>query len=158
MNKSFAKTLSANDAGKTNSHQAGICVPRINNELLDFFPRLDPQIINPDCWLTCVDEKGRTWKFRYIYYNGKLHDTSTRNEYRITHTTKYLKGLNADEGDLMVFSKRKVENNFLIRLVKESKKEMQVSSFNQSGYTTQNNKQSNFKKRVVKLRGWQRIH
>ena len=158
MNKSFAKTLSANDAGKTGSHQAGICIPKKNNELLDFFPYLNPKIKNPDCFLSCLDEKGELWKLRYIYYNGKSLGLNTRNEYRITCLTPYLKKNDAQEGDLLLFSKANKDNQFLISLVKDSKEELEVSSTKQSSYRTQNNHQLTQKKRVVKLRGWRRIH
>ena len=87
MKKSFAKTLSGNDVGETGSHQAGICVPKKNQDLCSFFPQLDAKIKNPDCWLICEDENGDSWKLRFVYYDSKTLGVGTRNEYRITHLT-----------------------------------------------------------------------
>ncbi len=101
---SFAKLLSANDIGATGSHQAGICVPKSDPELLAFLPFLDPAMLNPDCWLLCEDEAGVEWELRYIYYNNRLHGQGTRNEYRITHLTKFLKQNGAKAGDYLRFT------------------------------------------------------
>jgi hypothetical protein len=85
-NRTFSKTLSANDVGATGGHQGGILIPKSEAELLSFLPVLDPKVKNPDAWIECEDETGTTRKFRFIYYNNKLHDEGgTRNEYRITY-------------------------------------------------------------------------
>ena len=101
--KTFEKILSANDVGKTGGHQGGVCVPKANRDLIKFFPTLDASIVNPDTWIECIDPNNHLWRMRYIYYNGKLHGKSKRNEYRITHITKFLRRWNADEGDSLVF-------------------------------------------------------
>ena len=100
----FQKVLSKNDTGESGSHQAGILVPKGNDELLSFFPVLDSSQKNPDKLLTCVDEDGQWWKFRYVYYNNKLHEENgTRNEFRITRMTSYLRNASARAGDRLTF-------------------------------------------------------
>ncbi|MDA7646958.1 hypothetical protein N8675_03395 [Akkermansiaceae bacterium] len=101
--KTYEKILSANDVGKNGGHQGGVCVPKANQDLISFFPTLDASRINPDAWIECIDPNNRPWRMRYIYYNGKLHGKSTRNEYRITHMTKFFREWNADEGDSLLF-------------------------------------------------------
>lgn len=95
----ISKILSSNDLGLTGSHQAGITVPK-SGSLLDFFPSLDPNVVNPRLELDGFDDvlESRV-KLSYIYYNGKLHGTSTRNEYRITGLTRFFKVHNAAVGD-----------------------------------------------------------
>ncbi|MEO9960429.1 MAG: EcoRII N-terminal effector-binding domain-containing protein, partial [Nisaea sp.] len=103
--ESFAKVLSANDTGATGGHQAGILVPKGNPALLAFFPPLNVSVQNPDAWIEAEDDNGRVWKLRYIYYNNKLHaENGTRNEYRLTHLTKYLREVGARVGDSLVFT------------------------------------------------------
>ncbi len=100
MSKSFIKVLSPNDVGATGAHQGGILIPKSEADLLSILPRLDPSLKNPDAWIECVDENGIVRKFRFVYYNNKLHDPNgTRNEYRITYMTGYFKGLVAREGE-----------------------------------------------------------
>lgn len=102
----FEKILSKNDVGATKSHQAGFLVPKSLKALLDFFPTLDSKELNPSKPLTVVDDDGNEWGFRYVYYNNKLHSaTGTRDEYRITCTTKYMRRLGASEGDILRFSR-----------------------------------------------------
>jgi hypothetical protein len=119
-NKSFSKTLSANDVGKTGAHQAGILVPKGDQELLAFFPCLDVGVKNPDAWIYCTDETGIQRRFRFVYYNNKLHDEKgTRNEYRLTYMTAYLKEMRAQEGDALEFSRTDGASSYSIRLVKK---------------------------------------
>lgn len=136
----FVKYLSANDCGTTGSHQAGILVPRANRELLTFFATLDPSELNPDAWIYCEDENGQRWKFRYIYYNNKLHvSTGTRNEYRITHLTKYLRSVGAAESDCLAFSLDRDSDTFKVRLEKAVHINERTS-------------------KTVVLRGWRKVH
>lgn len=101
----FEKVLTKNDVGATHSHQAGFLIPKGMSELLEFLPFLDPSVKNPSCILRVVDDSGRTWDFRYVYYNNKLHSKEgTRNEYRITCTTAYMRQNDAREGDTLVLS------------------------------------------------------
>ncbi len=139
-NKTFAKYLSANDTGKTGSHQAGILVPRTDPELLSFFGCLDPRELNPDAWICCVDERGERWRFRYIYYNNKLHTANgTRNEYRLTHLTKYLRSADASPGDRLMFSATRTPGTFTVALQPQDKVALQQPQ-------------------SVVLKGWSRVH
>ncbi|MGR9127888.1 EcoRII N-terminal effector-binding domain-containing protein [Rhizobium leguminosarum] len=95
--RTIAKVLSANDSGETGAHQAGILVPR-DERLLSFFPRLDPSRYNPRCHLNFLDDSGTFWEFAFIYYNNSLFD-GTRNEYRLTRMTKYIRQANLVAGD-----------------------------------------------------------
>jgi len=120
MKKTFRKTLSANDVGSTGAHQAGILVPKTDVELMTFLPHLDQGIKNPDAWIKCLDEGGNIRKFRYIYYNNKLHDPKgTRNEYRITHMTNYLKEMGAREGDFLEISISQGEQFYNIQVLRQ---------------------------------------
>lgn len=98
--RTIAKVLSANDTGETGGHQAGILVPR-EERLLSFFPRLDPTQYNPRCHLKFVDDSGTFWEFAYIYYNNAFFD-GTRNEYRLTRMTKYIRQANLVAGDEII--------------------------------------------------------
>lgn len=139
--RSYAKLLSANDTGATGGHQAGILVPKTDVELLAFFPPLDPDIKNPDFWIWCQDEFGKAWKFRFVYYNNKFHDPNgTRNEYRITWMTEYLRLNSAREGDSIVFVARDEPGEYGISVLK-------------AAGTNPGSRSS-----VIKLSGWRRVH
>lgn len=100
----ITKTLSANDVGETGGHQAGILVPK-DREILSFFPSLNPKEKNPRVTLVFREVDGITrWDFNFIYYNNRFFD-GTRDEYRLTCMTKYLRARNAAVGDLVVLSK-----------------------------------------------------
>ena len=96
----IAKVLSANDTGENGTHQAGILVPR-QEEVLSFFPKLDPAQYNPRVHLRFVDDGGTFWEFAFIYYNNKFFD-GTRNEYRLTHMTKYIRQAGLSAGDEVI--------------------------------------------------------
>jgi hypothetical protein len=100
--RSIAKVLSKNDTGETGGHQAGILVPK-EEAILSFFPKLDPSQYNPRCHLRFLDSSGTFWEFAFIYYNGKLFD-GTRNEYRLTRMTKYIRQAGLVVGDEVVLS------------------------------------------------------
>ncbi|MGX5637681.1 EcoRII N-terminal effector-binding domain-containing protein [Brevundimonas diminuta ATCC 11568] len=138
---SFSKTLSANDTGLTGGHQAGILVPKGDRDLLAFFPHLDPAVENPDAWIAVTDEHGEDRQLRYIYYNKKLHGTGTRDEYRITHLTKYLRDAGARPGDALVFTGVEGSGVYRIRVEKAA------SSQTQPGDPG-----------VIRLSGWRRMH
>ena len=96
----FVKTLSANDVGKTKSHQAGLLIPKSQPELIDALGPLDFSKLNPRRIVKCIDDLGVVFKFNFIYYNNKLFGQGgTRNEFRLTGMTKYLNRCGADEGD-----------------------------------------------------------
>lgn len=99
-----AKMLTANDTGTTGGHQAGILVPKAP-EILSFFPHLNAAEKNPRTMLVVREkESGVRWKFNFIYYNNK-HFGGTRDEYRLTCMTRYLRAVAAAEGDELVFTK-----------------------------------------------------
>lgn len=102
MLKKISKKLSANDIGLTGAHQAGILVPK-DPAVLGFFPSLDSTIKNPRITLVVreLDDDSR-WGFNFIYYNNRLFG-GTRNEYRLTCMTKYLRAVAAKVDDELVF-------------------------------------------------------
>lgn len=111
----FRKRLSANDVGTTGGHQGGVLIPKGEKELLAMLPALDPKVKNPDAWIECIDETGHTLKFRFVYYNNRLHDPGgTRNEYRITHMTSWFRDVGAREGDEFEISRATFENHYSI--------------------------------------------
>jgi hypothetical protein len=96
--------LTANDVGNTGGHQAGILVPKAP-EILAFFPTLSAAEKNPRVPLVFRDDDGVTcWRFVFIYYNNRLFG-GTRNEYRLTWMTRYLRSKNAKVGDELIFSR-----------------------------------------------------
>lgn len=100
---SISKTLSANDLGVTGSHQSGITIPK-REEILDFFPPLDPNDDNPEVYFDVLSEDlGRKWTLRFIHYNNKTQGTGTRDEFRLTGTSDMLKQLAPNVGDRIVF-------------------------------------------------------
>lgn len=120
MNESYEKILTKNDVGETGGHQAGIAVPKQNLELIAFFPPLAIETFNPDRWITCEDPDGEFWEMRFVYYNGKTFNPrkSTRNEYRITHITKFFSKWNARSGDSVIFTSTRLEGNYKISIKK----------------------------------------
>lgn len=103
--ETFIKTLSANDVGVTGGHQAGILIPRVRR-ILEFFPELDSEERNPRSTVTFLDaQSGAIWSFSYIYYNGAITGDSTRNEYRLTGMTSYLREKHVAVGDGLELSK-----------------------------------------------------
>ena len=111
----FRKRLSANDVGTTGGHQGGVLIPKGEKELLAMLPALDQDVKNPDAWIECIDETGHTLKFRFVYYNNRLHDPGgTRNEYRITHMTSWFRDVGAQEGDEFEISRASFGNQYSI--------------------------------------------
>lgn len=103
--QSFSKILTANDTGASGGHQAGIHIPKTQTDLISFLPELDAGVKNPSVWLVCHDDAGGTWEFRYIFYNNKLHDPDgTRNEYRVTHMTAFMRSVGARPGQIITIS------------------------------------------------------
>lgn len=103
MERQIAKLLSANDTGQTGGHQAGILIPR-DEKVLSFFPHLDPSAPNPRCHLRFLDDGGTFWEFAFIYYNN-LFFGGTRNEYRLTRMTKFIRQAGLVQGDELVLSR-----------------------------------------------------
>lgn len=103
MARQIAKVLSANDTGETGGHQAGILVPK-EPHLLSFFPELDPKQYNPRVHLHFLDDGGTFWEFAFIYYNNALFD-GTRNEYRLTRMTKFIRQAGLIAGDELILTR-----------------------------------------------------
>jgi hypothetical protein len=104
METEIRKRLSANDIGKTGGHQAGILVPK-EAQILSFFPLLDKDVKNPRMTLAMYERTNRArWDFNFIYYNNKFFG-GTRNEYRLTCMTQYLRAIDAKVNDELVFSR-----------------------------------------------------
>lgn len=100
--QTITKILSSNDTGKTGGHQAGLLIPR-QQRLLSFFPRLDGCSRNPRVHLLFKDEWGHSWEFAFIYYNNRLFG-GTRNEYRLTRMTAYLREAGLVAGDEVILN------------------------------------------------------
>ena len=105
------KVLSANDTGETGGHQAGLLVPK-RAELLAFFPTLDSATKNPRVHLLFQDDSGTQWEFAFIYYNNRFFG-GTRNEYRLTRMTRYLREAALVSGDTVVL-RRGVDGSYSI--------------------------------------------
>jgi hypothetical protein len=135
----FQKILTANDTGYSKSHQAGIHVPKGQRDLIAFLPALDLAELNPSAWLKAIDDEGTEWQLRYVYYNNKLHKPSgTRDEYRITHLTKYFRASDACPGDLLIIFGKPRMGQIRIRIGKPTLGRVEP--------------------RVVRLSGWRRVH
>lgn len=140
MNRqTYEKPLTANDTGETGGHQAGVHIPKSQTDLLNFLPYLDPGQKNPDAWLEMTDDNGVTWRFRYIYYNNRLHDEGgTRNEYRITHMTGFFRAVGAVAGDTLILTGMPGSSDYSIEVRKE---------VSEPGPPA-----------LIRLRGWRRVH
>ncbi|UPU35267.1 hypothetical protein M1B72_17745 [Geomonas paludis] len=104
MTHTISKVLSANDTGENGAHQAGILIPK-DKTILSFFPALQKQMKNPRCSLVFTDTDGVTrWKFDFIYYNNKFYG-GTRNEYRLTGMTAYIRSMKLEAGDSIELTK-----------------------------------------------------
>jgi hypothetical protein len=99
---SISKILSPNDIGLTGAHQAGILVPK-KEEILSFFPKLAYSQKNPRNLLTFYDDSEVRWEFAFIYYNSRLFG-GTRNEYRLTRMTKFIRDNNLKVGDEVILT------------------------------------------------------
>ncbi len=97
--RAITKILSKNDTGETGAHQAGILVPK-PTEILSFFPELNASLKNPRHNITFIDGSGSRWQFSFIYYNNKFFG-GTRNEYRLTRMTPFIKSHNLVSGDAL---------------------------------------------------------
>ena len=101
--KCISKVLSSNDTGETGGHQAGMLIPK-GGEILEFFPALNGDETNPRTYLYFIDDVNKRWKFNFIYYNNKFFG-GTRNEYRLTGMTAYIRQNNLKTGDTIVLSR-----------------------------------------------------
>ena len=114
--KSISKILSSNDIGLTGAHQAGIHIPK-KEDILSFFPALNPKQKNPRFMLVFTDDNNLRWEFSFIYYNN-LFFGGTRNEYRLTRMTKYLKSNNLKAGNELTLSQTE-NGEYRVRSIKK---------------------------------------
>lgn len=105
------KVLSKNDTGETGGHQAGILVPK-DEKILSFFPYLNKSLKNPRMEMVLNDHSNHEWHFMFIYYNNAFFG-GTRNEYRLTGMTKYIRSNNLKAGDTVVFEKNTYNEIFI---------------------------------------------
>jgi signal transduction histidine kinase len=91
---SFCKFISANDAGVTGAHQAGLYIPK--NSIYLLFDEPGEKGENKEKYATIIWHDGLVSKCRFIYY-GK----GSRNEYRITRLGRQFK-----MGELVVIVKK----------------------------------------------------
>ena len=97
----FEKILSANDVGKTGSHQAGIHLKKSVAESLCTFQRLEK---NPRTIIRCTDPDDNFWDFTIIHYNNKFFG-GTRNEFRMTHLSGFFRKWDCSEGETLRIGK-----------------------------------------------------
>jgi len=109
--EAISKMLSRNDTSETGGHQGGILIPK-QEELLSFFPPLTNDDLNPRRSLTFYDSTGNKWVFSIIHYNNRLFG-GTRNEYRLTGMTKFMRSVNAKAGDVLMLT-RNTEGQYFI--------------------------------------------
>lgn len=116
----ISKVLSANDTGENGTHQAGILIPK-QESILSFFPELTTETKNPRVKMDFLDDSSGKWSFMYIYYNNKFFG-GTRNEFRLTGMTSFMREnnlkagdeiflVNKGNGERVIFIKRSSENN-----------------------------------------------
>lgn len=111
----ISKEMSRNDTGETGGHQAGILVPK-DPMILRFFPTLDPQQYNPRHMIVFYDSSGTRWTFSFIYYNNRRFG-GTRNEYRLTCMTPFIRSHNLTAGDTLSLS-RDEDDRYIINFVR----------------------------------------
>jgi len=141
MLQAYRKILSANDTGQTKSHQAGMLIPKSDIELRAFLGELDSKTKNPRRTVRCRDENGDDLELQYIHYNNKLHDEKgTRNEYRLTCLTAYLRRSGALAGDEIEISKNETDSFYYIRHLPRNAGD-----------------EDDHPNRIV-LKGWRRVH
>ena len=127
IEQTISKTLSANDSGETGGHQAGLLIPR-QERILSFFPNLDASKYNPRAHLQFEDETGRLWEFAFIYYNNRFFG-GTRNEYRLTRMTTYIRESGLVTGD-EVMMQRHADGKYFISYRRSNEQPM---SLNEAG-------------------------
>jgi hypothetical protein len=89
--------------------------------MIDFFPTLSTEELNPWIWLSMSTSDGQVCRCRYVYYNSKPLLVGTRDEYRITRVAKLLQRLRPGDGDTMEFA-RTAETEYAVRILGEDQK------------------------------------
>jgi hypothetical protein len=116
----ISKVMSANDVGFTRTHQAGMLIPK-DPRVLGFFPVLAADEYNPRQSILFEDSGGERWKFSFIYYNNRLHGRGTRNEYRLTGMTRFMRQSALKSGDSLVLSRE--DQQYRIRVERSGAEE-----------------------------------
>ena len=132
---SYEKILSANDTGITGGHMGGILIPKTETGLIALFPKLDPAEYNPSVFLDFKAPNGSCYKLRFVYYNNRLHKKGTRNEYRLTYLTDFLRNANSKAGDAF-------------RITRNENGEFEMEVVKKTNATPSS---------VIKLRGWNQV-
>lgn len=104
---SFCKFISANDAGATGAHQAGLYIPKNSTKLLFDEPGDIGTNKEKFAWINWYD--GSKSNCRFIYYGQ-----GTRNEYRVTRLGKKFV-----EGEFIIIVKN-IDDNYLGYLLSSS--------------------------------------
>ena len=106
------KILSPNDTGETGGNQAGILIPK-KQRILSFFPALRTSERNPRAHIVFKDHAGQQWEFAFIYYNNRRFG-GTRDEYRLTRMTEYIRRWKLSTGDEIILD-RDVRGGYAVR-------------------------------------------
>ena len=126
MIKSVQKTLSDNDVGATNSHQAGFLIPKefVKNGL---FEELSDEEINPRLRLKLLDlSDGSEVYCSYIYYNNRNFG-GTRLEYRLTGLTRWIKNHGLRSGDVIEITRTGI-HDYSVDILKDKRKPSTLST------------------------------
>ncbi|MFT4804049.1 MAG: hypothetical protein ACI9YE_001247 [Psychroserpens sp.] len=108
-----SKVLSANDTAETGAHQAGMLIPK-DPRILGLFPELDNKNKNPRVHISFKDDSGSFWEFAFIYYNNKYFG-GTRNEFRLTRMTGYIRENNLVKDDEIILQNNNGEHTVSYR-------------------------------------------
>jgi len=101
MSSIATKKLTANDIGDTGAHQNGITITKTGS-MIGFFPPLSSKELNPRVTLNAIDfHTNEMFEMEYIYYNSKTLGLGTRDEYRLTKISRFLKRHSAVVGDIL---------------------------------------------------------
>lgn len=119
--------MSQNDTGENGSHQAGILIPKNPSELLKFFPEVDINKKNPRISLPFMDEYDNEWVFNFIYYNNCFFG-GTRNEYRLTGMTEFIRSNDLKVGDEVFFRKNDESKYFISFRKKDHSQKIEIST------------------------------
>ena len=123
----FCKVLTKNDCGVTGAHQSGLHISKREHSLLAVLPMLDSLSKNPDTELQCFDEKLGSFAFRFVHYNNRHHSQKgTRDEFRITRISRYLRLADAVPGDIFHISRRNSDSNYDIGITKNSRQAVEL--------------------------------
>jgi hypothetical protein len=126
MIKSVQKTLSDNDVGATNSHQAGFLIPKefVRDGL---FEELSSETLNPRLRLKLIDVSDSSEIYcSYIFYNNRNFE-GTRLEYRLTGLTRWIKNRGLRAGDVIQIT-RIGKHDYTVDILKLKRKPSTLST------------------------------